>query len=62
MVDLNGLKAANDELGHAAGDRVAAAGRRGAQLDRGQAGQAARIGGDEFALLLPETDEAGGER
>lgn len=61
MVDLNGLKAANDELGHAAGDSLL---RRAGEVfsslvDR--PATAARIGGDEFAVLLPATDELGGE-
>ena len=56
MLDLNGLKAVNDELGHAAGDGLL---RRagevlGKLVDKPQV--AARIGGDEFVLLLPDVD------
>lgn len=53
VMDLDGLKPANDTLGHAAGDRLLQrAGRLVAAL--APAGStAARIGGDEFALLLP---------
>lgn len=56
MLDLNGLKFVNDELGHAAGDALL---RRagevlGKTVDKPQI--AARIGGDEFVLLLPDTD------
>ncbi len=60
MADLNGLKAANDELGHAAGDQLLR--RAGEVLNSAieRPAYAARIGGDEFAILLPETDEAGG--
>ena len=60
MVDLNGLKAANDELGHAAGDQLLR--RAGEVLNSAieRPAHAARIGGDEFAILLPETDEDGG--
>ena len=60
MADLNGLKAANDELGHAAGDQLL---RRAGEVLNAvieKPAHAARIGGDEFAILLPETDEAGG--
>ncbi|WP_029350402.1 diguanylate cyclase [Bosea sp. 117] len=60
MIDLNNLKPVNDQLGHAAGDGLL---RRAGEviakaLDKSNC--AARIGGDEFALLLPGTDAAGG--
>jgi diguanylate cyclase (GGDEF)-like protein len=55
LVDLDGLKALNDAAGHRAGDEalmgVAAALRGGSR----QTDVAARWGGDEFALLAPET-------
>lgn len=53
LVDLDGFKALNDGLGHAAGD---AALRHVARTIAGvvpDGGIAARIGGDEFAVLLP---------
>jgi diguanylate cyclase (GGDEF)-like protein len=55
LCDLNGFKALNDAHGHAAGD--AALEQIGAVLAGGlrRADAAYRIGGDEFALLLPET-------
>jgi len=61
MADLNGLKTVNDELGHAAGDQLLR--RAGEVLNSAveKPGYAARIGGDEFAILLPETDEASAE-
>jgi len=60
-VDVNGLKAVNDQLGHAAGDALLR--RAGEVLGKAleKPYQAARIGGDEFVLLLPGTDERGGE-
>lgn len=61
MADLNGLKIANDELGHAAGDALL---RRAGEVFNSlvdKPNTAARIGGDEFAVLLPGTDAAGGE-
>src|SRR5206468_3983540 len=55
VLDLDGLKRVNDQFGHEAGDAalrsVAAAIRRGLrEIDLG-----ARIGGDEFAVLAPQT-------
>lgn len=62
IIDLNGLKAANDQFGHAAGDGLL---RRAGEV-LGEAVRvpacAARIGGDEFALLLPATDARGAEQ
>jgi diguanylate cyclase (GGDEF)-like protein len=57
VADLNGLKAANDQLGHAAGDALLR--RAGEVLGKviEKPSHATRIGGDEFALLLPGTDE-----
>lgn len=55
LVDLDGLKDLNDQSGHRAGDdalvRVASAIRGGSR----QTDFAARWGGDEFALLAPNT-------
>jgi diguanylate cyclase (GGDEF)-like protein len=61
MIDLNGLKAANDELGHAAGDALLR--RAGEVLNSVVDGPAcaARIGGDEFAVILPNTELSDGE-
>ena len=61
MLDLNGLKTINDEGGHASGDALLR--RAGEALTKSidKTVCAARIGGDEFALLLPATDERGGE-
>ena len=59
MLDLDGLKAANDRFGHASGDTLL---RSVADTLRGDirvTDVAARYGGDEFVLLLPETDLSG---
>jgi len=61
VIDLNGLKATNDRLGHSAGDtfiRLAAGAIQAAARD---ADVVARVGGDEFAILAVECDAAGGE-
>jgi diguanylate cyclase (GGDEF)-like protein len=61
MVDLNGLKAANDELGHAAGDALLR--RAGEVLNSiiDMPARAARVGGDEFAVILPGMPQGEGE-
>jgi len=58
-VDLDGFKRVNDQQGHQQGDQVlkAAAAQLAAQLR--SADLLARVGGDEFALLLYNPDQAG---
>jgi diguanylate cyclase (GGDEF)-like protein/PAS domain S-box-containing protein len=61
IVDLNNLKGVNDESGHAGGDAML---RRVGEILRKaveRPATASRIGGDEFALLLPGTDLRGCE-
>lgn len=61
IADLNHLKSTNDQLGHAAGDELL---RRTGEILASATDKhihAARIGGDEFAILLPGTEEAGGQ-
>ncbi|MDP2370028.1 GGDEF domain-containing protein [Rhodoferax sp.] len=59
LCDLDHFKRVNDELGHPTGDEVlkAFASRiRGVLRDSDSAG---RVGGEEFLLVLPETDLEG---
>jgi diguanylate cyclase len=61
MLDLDGFKDFNDALGHHAGDRVLqrVASRLRATLR--EADTVARLGSDEFAMMLPLTDVQGAE-
>jgi diguanylate cyclase (GGDEF)-like protein len=60
MLDLHRFKEVNDKYGHPRGDDVLRAAAATLQKALRTSDSAFRIGGDEFALLLPQTDAAQG--
>ncbi|WP_353512873.1 GGDEF domain-containing protein [Thermus sp. LT1-2-5] len=55
-LDLDGFKGVNDTFGHEAGDRVLKALAECLERHIRQSDRAVRLGGEEFAVLLPETE------
>ncbi len=60
VLDLEGFKTVNDRIGHAAGDELLRRVGGALKVIAGAPAEAIRQGGDEFAILLPDTtaDEA----
>ncbi len=56
MLDMDGLKHINDTHGHAAGDQVLVAFTDTCRKNIREIDVFARVGGDEFVVLLPETE------
>jgi diguanylate cyclase (GGDEF)-like protein len=56
MLDLDHFKAVNDELGHIAGDTALVTFADSCRALLRENDEFARLGGEEFAVLLPETD------
>ncbi|MDH3539437.1 MAG: GGDEF domain-containing protein [Acidimicrobiia bacterium] len=57
FIDLDNMKRVNDELGHAEGDEMLRILATGVLSAIREADVFGRVGGDEFALILPDTDE-----
>jgi diguanylate cyclase (GGDEF)-like protein len=62
VADMDGLKGINDSLGHAVGDQMLKYSAELLSAAVRSSDVLARIGGDEFAVLLANTDEAIAER
>jgi len=58
MIDCNDFKALNDEYGHQAGDHTLQLLARALETETRKMDIIARVGGDEFVMLLPGSDEA----
>jgi diguanylate cyclase (GGDEF)-like protein/PAS domain S-box-containing protein len=58
MIDVDDLKTTNDTQGHAAGDQLLQRAAQVLLLSFRAEDVVARIGGDEFAVILPTTNEA----
>jgi len=57
MGDIDGFKALNDRFGHKAGDRALEKVSAVLSRSKRRIDTAARIGGEEFAIVVPETEE-----
>lgn len=62
MADINGLKLINDAFGHAAWDKLMIESANILKNLRIENCLSARIGGDEFVLVLPNTNEIKAEK
>ena len=59
MIDLDDFRSYNNQFGHQAGDRLLRRIADGLRRSVRDGDLVCRYGGDEFALILPDTDESG---
>ena len=59
LIDLDDFKTVNDGYGHLEGDRCLRSWPRRSSARSGRGDRCFRWAGDEFALLLPDTDHEG---
>lgn len=62
LIDLDGLKPVNDQYGHAAGDELLKSFSRLMLGNMRDSDICGRIGGDEFAVFFPDTDQHQAEK
>jgi diguanylate cyclase (GGDEF)-like protein len=57
MIDIDHFKSVNDRYGHAVGDQAIISVATACQQNKRNSDVVGRLGGEEFAILLPETDQ-----
>ncbi|TDO02518.1 MULTISPECIES: GGDEF domain-containing protein [Halomonas] len=62
LIDMDGLKSINDKGGHGAGDQALLDLTKRLRACKRSSDIVARFGGDEFVMLLPDTDAKGGKK
>jgi diguanylate cyclase (GGDEF)-like protein len=60
-IDIDGFKGVNDQFGHATGDELLSLAAKAIQENLRAVDMVARMGGDEFAVLLPHTEKQSAE-
>jgi diguanylate cyclase (GGDEF)-like protein len=61
-IDLDGFKIVNDQFGHKTGDKLLCAVVNRAKDQLRKTDVIARLGGDEYVILLPETDQEAAQK